>query len=340
MASYTASLRLIQPATGEYPGSWGTQANNGLTALVDTSVAGTATITMTAADYTLSTANGASDEARAAVLSLGGTPGGSYNVIVPAVSKLYVVYNNTGHAQTVKTSAGTGISVPNAATAYLRCDGTNVVAALNYFGSLTVGTVTGGTFVSPALTGTPTAPTAAGGTSTTQIATTAFVATNFASLNSPAFTGTPTVPTAAAGTNTTQVATTAFAMNMQSPVFSGIPTAPTAAAGTSTTQIATTAFVTATSFSSVLPGQTGNAGKYITTDGTNASWADVYPSQTGNAGKVLETNGSTASWQEKYPPQIGNDGKVLETNGTTVSWQPKTPVTGSTLFLYTNFGGF
>lgn len=142
MATYTNSLRLVLPATGEYPGTWGVQANNGLTSLVDTSVAGTATITMTAADYTLSTANGASDEARAAILNVDGTPGAARNIIVPAVSKLYVVYNNTtgGFAQTVKTSAGTGVSVPNGATAYLRCDGTNVVAAVNYLGSLSLGT--------------------------------------------------------------------------------------------------------------------------------------------------------------------------------------------------------
>jgi hypothetical protein len=57
---------------------------------------------------------------------------------------------------------------------------------------------------SPALTGTPTAPTAAAGTSTTQLATTAFVTA------SPVFTGTPTAPTAAAGTNNTQLATTAY----------------------------------------------------------------------------------------------------------------------------------
>ena len=139
MASYTTSLRLVQPATGEYSGTWGTQVNNGLTALVDTSIAGTATITMTAADYTLSTANGATDEARAMVLNLTGSPGLARNVICPAVSKVYVVYNNTGYAQTLKTSAGSGISVPNGSTAFLRCDGTNVVAALNYFGSLTLG---------------------------------------------------------------------------------------------------------------------------------------------------------------------------------------------------------
>jgi hypothetical protein len=91
--------------------------------------------------------------------------------------------------------------------------------------------------VSPAFTGVPTAPTAATGTATTQLATTAFVT------NSPAFAGTPTAPTASAGTSTTQLATTAFVS--QSPQFVGIPTAPTAAAGTNTTQIATTAFVTA-----------------------------------------------------------------------------------------------
>jgi hypothetical protein len=61
--------------------------------------------------------------------------------------------------------------------------------------------------------------------------------------------------------------------DIASPAFTGVPTAPTATAGTSTTQLATTAFVAATAFSSVLPGQTGNAGKYLTTDGTNASWA-------------------------------------------------------------------
>lgn len=47
-----------------------------------------------------------------------------------------------------------------------------------------------------------------------------------------------------------------------------------------------------------LPAQTGNAGKYLTTDGSNASWADVggLPEQTGNSGKFLTTNGSVASW--------------------------------------------
>lgn len=106
--------------------------------------------------------------------------------------------------------------------------------------------------ISPAFTGTPTAPTAANGTSTTQIATTAFVAsanTNAATYNaatyapliSPALTGVPTAPTATTGTATTQIATTAFVTN--SPEFSGVPTAPTANPLAGNTQIATTEFV-------------------------------------------------------------------------------------------------
>lgn len=85
---------------------------------------------------------------------------------------------------------------------------------------------------SPALTGTPTAPTATAGTNTTQLATTGFVTTadNLkAPLASPTFTGTPTAPTAAVTTNTTQLATTAFTQsainagtsNLEVPLRSG-----------------------------------------------------------------------------------------------------------------------
>jgi hypothetical protein len=163
----------------------------------------------------------------------------------------------------------------------------------------------GALLAGPTFTGTPSAPTAPGGTATTQIATTAFVAQALAAgavqsfngrsgvvtlqasditgaggapLNSPALTGTPTAPTATAGTASGQLATTQFVANalaafgagvlsfntrtgavtltgtdiagaggalLASPAFTGSPTAPTASAGTSNTQIATTAFVQA-----------------------------------------------------------------------------------------------
>jgi hypothetical protein len=89
--------------------------------------------------------------------------------------------------------------------------------------------------------------------------TTATLIGTKAPIASPALTGTPTSPTAAPGTNTTQIATTAFVdavrtilanadalkAPLASPALSGTPTAPTAAVSTNTTQLATTAFVAA-----------------------------------------------------------------------------------------------
>lgn len=48
----------------------------------------------------------------------------------------------------------------------------------------------------------------------------------------------------------------------------------------------------------VVPSQTGNSGKYLTTNGSVSSWGtvDALPSQTGNAGEYLTTDGTSASW--------------------------------------------
>jgi len=47
-----------------------------------------------------------------------------------------------------------------------------------------------------------------------------------------------------------------------------------------------------------LPSQSGQSGKFLTTDGTDASWAtvDALPSQSGQSGKFLTTDGTDASW--------------------------------------------
>ena len=50
--------------------------------------------------------------------------------------------------------------------------------------------------------------------------------------------------------------------------------------------------------SAVIPSQSGNSGKFLTTDATNTSWAtvDALPAQSGNAGKYLTTDATNASW--------------------------------------------
>jgi Chaperone of endosialidase len=100
----------------------------------------------------------------------------------------------------------------------------------------------GALLAGPAFTGAPTAPTAALGTSTTQLATTAFVQAAVAavtagvsSFNSRTGAVTLTAPDISA----------AGGALLAGPAFTGVPTAPTATPGVATTQLATCAFVAA-----------------------------------------------------------------------------------------------
>lgn len=148
-STYTTSLRLTLPTTGELSGTWGDTVNAGVTSLVETAIAGTAAVSMTDADYTLTSNNGAADQARAMFVTVTGTITTARNIICPTVSKLYYFTNSTtgGFALTLKTAAGTGISVANGDRVALYCDGTNVVRA-------TSGAVSGTTLTSTVATGT------------------------------------------------------------------------------------------------------------------------------------------------------------------------------------------
>jgi len=203
-SSFSPSLKIELIGNGDQSGTWGTTTNNNLGTILEQAITGVQTITMVNADYTLTSFNGVSDEARNAVLVATGTNSAIRQIICPLVEKLYVIYNNTtgGFAITIGGLTGSIVTVPNGTTAQVYCDGTNFFSSqtgsagnFNINGNLTVGgtsTLTGalagttGVFsgaissVSPAFTGTPTAPTAAQGTNSTQIATTAFVQANSA----------------------------------------------------------------------------------------------------------------------------------------------------------------
>lgn len=155
--AYTGNLKLALPTTGTEAGTWGDVVNQQITSLLDQSVAGTASLTsMTNADYTLTSGNGSSpNEARYMALLVPATLTltATRNIIVPTSSKAYIIRNLStgGFAVTLKTLAGTGISVPNGKTMALYCDGTNVIDGTDYLASLTLGTalpvLSGGTGV-------------------------------------------------------------------------------------------------------------------------------------------------------------------------------------------------
>lgn len=115
-------------------------------------VAGNSNVTLTAV------------QAGAGILVFTGALTGNISVIVPNTSAKWEISNQTTGAftLTVKTAAGTGILVAQGKNTMLWCDGTNVLDAKT-------------DFPSPALTGNPTAPTAASGDSSTSIANTGFV---------------------------------------------------------------------------------------------------------------------------------------------------------------------
>jgi hypothetical protein len=166
--------------------------------LLEQAVSGVITITMSDANYTMSNFNGVVDEARNQVLLVTGTLTATRNLIAPLVEKTYVVQNSTTGGQSIQLigSSGLGVTIPNGIAAYVYSDGINFYNAIS--GSVGNYTVNGNLAVTgtTALTGALTASTATFSGAISSV--------------SPAFTGTPTVPTAAPGTNTTQAASTAF----------------------------------------------------------------------------------------------------------------------------------
>lgn len=133
-STFSPSLRIELIGAGEQSGAWNNTTNTNLGTLIEQAISGVETVSIgSSTSYSLTTADGAADQARNMVLNITGTPGAAFNVICPTVEKVYVVRNNvTGdHTMTFKTSGGSGVAIPNGRTTLVYCDGTNVLNGLN-----------------------------------------------------------------------------------------------------------------------------------------------------------------------------------------------------------------
>ena len=137
-SNYSTNLKIELIATGEQAGTWGGTTNTNLGTALEEAVVGYGNPNFTSdADLTLTLTNSnATQVARNLVLNVTSTGSltATRNLIVPTIEKPYVVQNNTSGGQSivVKTSGGSGITVPNGKSMFLYVDGTNVVEVTTY----------------------------------------------------------------------------------------------------------------------------------------------------------------------------------------------------------------
>lgn len=129
-STYTTNLRLEKQGSGENAGSWGDRLNDNVIDLVDQAVGSYTSISLAADSHTLTTNNGATDEARSAALYLHGTLTSSVDVNIPDnTEKVYIVRNNTSGSfdVTIKSTSETnGFVAPQGTTCVVFTDGVSV----------------------------------------------------------------------------------------------------------------------------------------------------------------------------------------------------------------------
>ena len=147
MASTYSSLKIELIGNGEQSGTWGTTTNLNLGTAIEEAITGRAAADFpTDADLTLGyTDSNAAQTFRNLILNVTSTGSltATRNLIVPTIEKQYLIENNTSGGQSivVKTSAGTGVTVPNGRKMHVYADGTNVVVAFDFV-NLAGGTAT------------------------------------------------------------------------------------------------------------------------------------------------------------------------------------------------------
>lgn len=146
MSNTYSNLKFEIIEVGGNDGTWGPIVNTNVGTAIEQAIVGMATLvtgdfTSNVATLTLTNSN-AAQNARAACLNITATLSAAGTLNVPAIEKPYIVINNSvgGYAVTIKVSGQTGVSIPNGKACIVYNNGTDVVAAITYLSSLTLGT--------------------------------------------------------------------------------------------------------------------------------------------------------------------------------------------------------
>jgi hypothetical protein len=140
MASTYSDLKIELIGTGEQSGTWGVTTNTNLGTALEEAVVGSADVTFSSSDVTLTLTNtNASQAARHLRLKLIGTSGGARNLILGSgcqIDKPYLIDNTLADAVTVKNTTGTGVEVLAGEKKFVYNDGTNVIDAITISGGI------------------------------------------------------------------------------------------------------------------------------------------------------------------------------------------------------------
>lgn len=147
-STYSPSLKIQLIGIGEETNQWGSITNTNFQYALEEGITGYADATFpTDSNYAWGAgyvnSNGAQEQ-RNLVIRVLGTLSATREFIVPTIEKQYIIFNNTvgGQAILVKTSGGTGVTIPNGVRMHVFVDGVDVVQMDNYDVTRTIGSLT------------------------------------------------------------------------------------------------------------------------------------------------------------------------------------------------------
>lgn len=315
----TTLLRLELQGTGENTNTWGIKLNSSTIALIDSAIAGRTVVPNPLSGGTLSATNYSADQARQPVLHFSGTVSSNLPYNVGATAKWYLVKDTTtGGNITFQTTAGTGVVLAKSGYTVVAVTADGVEDARVYeLSSNHVPTNPGGIVTRSSLGQTLSAtgmPTGYAPTTSSQVVTYSTIGTTLSSVGMPG----------------------GFTPSNNSSV---------------TTKAYVDAEILAALLSGTLPGQSGNAGKFLATDGSSATWSGTNAINQGRhtittravGWTARTTSGATAATSEAAGTYNILDGYDFASTGLTfiqTEYTPSISYNGSSIPVTLEFLAF
>lgn len=139
-STYTSNSGIQKPGSGEQAGAWGTTVNTNFD-IIDRTLGGVGTITLSGTTHTLTTTDGALSDGHYKVLILSGSPSGTNTITISPndQTKVYLVNNTTSQSAIFTQGTGGNVTIVAGASAWIYADGAGAGAQVRVLPSDVVG---------------------------------------------------------------------------------------------------------------------------------------------------------------------------------------------------------